>query len=84
MTSQDYQYLHDTEKKALKVIDSCTTKQQARNAKNYILLLTKQYGERFNLGDLFKLDPKSYKICNDLSWKLESIARMKLASLKSL
>lgn len=84
MTAQDFQYLKDTEEKALKVIASCETKQQARNAKRYIILLMKMYGERFNLSKLFKLDPKMYRLCNDINWKLDRKVRMKLASLKSL
>ena len=84
MTAQDFQYLKDTEEKALKVIGSCETKQQARNAKKYIILLMKMYGERFNLSELFKLDPKMYQLCNDINWKLDNKVRMKLASLKSL
>jgi len=83
MPAQDFQYLKDTEEKALKVIASCTTKQQARHAKNYINLLLRQYGERFHLGELFKLDPKAYKLCNDISWKLDNKVRMKLASSKN-
>jgi len=84
MTPQDYQYLSDTRKKALKVINSCTTKQQARSAKNYIRLLMMQYGKRFNLSELFTLDPQIYKICKDLTWELDNKVRMKLTSLKSL
>lgn len=84
MNTQDLQYLRDTQEKALKVISSCTTRQQARHAKNYINLLTRQYGERFNLGELFKLDPKAYKLCNDISWKLDRKVRVKLTSLKSI
>ena len=84
MNTQDLQYLRDTQEKALKVISSCTTKQQARSAKNYINLLLGQYGERFHLGELFKLDPQAYKLCNDISWKLDRKVRWKLASLKSI
>lgn len=84
MTSQDFQYLKDTEQKALKVIDSCETKQQARNAKRYVRLLQNRYGDRFGFAALFKLDPKAYHLCNDVTWKLANKVRMKLASLKSL
>lgn len=84
MTAQDFQYLKDTEQKALKVIASCTTKQQARNAKRYVKLLQNRYGDRFNLGELFKLDPKMYQLCNDVTWKLNGRIRIKLDSLKSL
>ena len=76
MTAQDFQYLKDTEQKALKVIASCETKQQARNAKRYVALLQNRYGYRFNLGELFKLDPKTYRLCNDITWKLDNKARM--------
>ena len=84
MTAQDFQYLKDTEEKALKVIASCETIQQARNAKKYITLLQNRYGDRFNLGNLFKMDPKAYHLCDDVTWKLDGMIRIKLASLKSL
>jgi predicted TPR repeat methyltransferase len=83
MTAQDFQYLKDTEEKALKVIASCTTKQQARNAKRYVKLLQNRYGDRFNLGELFKLDYETYNLCNDVTWKLDNKVRIKLASLKN-
>lgn len=84
MTAQDFQYLKDTEEKALKVIASCETGKQARNAKRYVKLLQNRYGDRFNLGNLFKMDPKAYHLCNDVTWKLDRKVKWKLASLKSL
>ena len=84
MTAQDFQYLKDTEEKALNVIASCKTKQQARNAKRYVDLLKNRYGDRFGFSALFKLDPKTYHLCNDITWKLDNKVRMKLTSLKSL
>jgi hypothetical protein len=82
MTAQDFQYLKDTEQKALKVITSCETTQQARNAKKYITLLQNRYSDRFNLSELFKLDPKMYQLCNNVSWKLDGMIRIKLISIK--
>jgi hypothetical protein len=81
MTAQDFQYLKDTEEKALKVISSCKTKQQTITAKRYVKLLQNRYGDRFNFAELFKLDPKMYQLCNDVTWKLDNKVRMKLASL---
>lgn len=82
MASSEYQFLKDTEEKALKVITSCKTKQQARNAKRYVKLLKNRYDDRFDFSALFKLDPKTYHLCNDVTWKLDNKVRMKLASLK--
>lgn len=83
MTSQQLQYLKDTQEKAIKVVDSCKTKAQLRGAKKYITLLGARYTQEFDLNELFKVNPKDYHLCKDIHQSLELKIQFKKLSVKS-
>lgn len=83
MTTQQLQYLKDTQDKAIKVIDSCETKAQLRAAKKYINLLGARRTNEFDLVELFTVNPKDYKLCSDMQWHLIQKVNTKRMSLKS-
>lgn len=81
MTSQQLQYLKDTQEKAIKVINSCKTKSQLRGAKKYIILLGAKYIQEFDLNELFKVNPKDYYLCKDILQSLELKIQFKKLSV---
>lgn len=77
MTAQQLQYLKDTQDKAIKVIESCETKSQLRAAKKYINLLGARRTNEFNLNELSKVNPKDYRLCNDMQNFLQIKVRLR-------
>lgn len=82
MTAANYQYLKDTEEKAIKVIKSCKTKAQLRVAKKYIVLLGARYTNEFNLNELFLTKPEDYHLCEGIRSKLYLMVSQRKLSLK--
>jgi tRNA U54 and U55 pseudouridine synthase Pus10 len=82
MTAQQLQYLKDTQEKAEKVISSCTTIKHFIAAKKYYHLLACQYDKEFNLSELFEVNPKDCKLCNDILNKLDVLLDVKRRLIK--
>jgi len=82
MTTQQLQYLRDTQEKAKKVIASCNTIKHFITAKKYYQLLACQYNREFNLSELFKVDIKDYNLCNGILRDIEVELQVKRKLIK--
>ena len=82
MTSSEYQFLKDTEEKAIKVVKSCRTKAQLRAANRYIILLNQRYTQEFKL-DKTSRNPNDFKLCHSITIGLGLKITQRKLSLKN-